>query len=112
MPADMLGFNSTTVLTDGRFLMFFRKRRITVPPVRSGSSATESRTEKQHLNARVVKLGTNYIVLDQNNTPLTKRYPEDTFSFVVASAKSTYEVFVRDGKKPSDAIIALANYLP
>lgn len=39
-------------------------------------------------NARVVKLGDNYIVLGQNNEPLTARYPADSFRYILDGARS------------------------
>ncbi|MFJ2618603.1 hypothetical protein [Glutamicibacter sp. NPDC087344] len=62
--------------------------------------------------ARVVKLGGNYIVLNEYNEPLTERYPADSFHFIVDGAKAAYRLATLDGKRPSDAIIALANYVP
>ncbi len=62
--------------------------------------------------ARVVKLGGNYIVLNEYNEPLTERYPVDGFNFIVEAAKSASQAAALVGKRPSDAIIALANYVP
>lgn len=62
--------------------------------------------------ARVVKLGDNYIVLGQNNEPMTARYPADSFRYITDGAKSAYQLATLDGKRPSEAIIALANYVP
>lgn len=62
--------------------------------------------------ARVVKLGDNYIVLGQNNEPLTTRYPADSFRYITDGAKSAYQLATLDGKRPSDGIIALATYVP
>ena len=61
-------------------------------------------------SARVVKLGENYIVLGPGNEPLSARYSADSFRFITDSAKSVLRIATRDGRTPSDAIIALANY--
>ncbi|WP_159609887.1 hypothetical protein [Glutamicibacter sp. JC586] len=60
--------------------------------------------------ARVVKLAGNYIVIDENDVPLSGRFPPEAFKLVVEYAKSAYRVAVGIGKRPDETVIALANY--
>lgn len=56
----------------------------------------------------MVKLADTDIVLGQNNEPLTARYPDDNFRYVLDGARSDYQLATLGGNKPRDAIIALA----
>lgn len=62
------------------------------------------------ITARVVKLAGNYIVIDENVVPLSGRFPPEDFKLVVEYAKSAYRAAVGIGRRPYEAVIALANY--
>lgn len=70
------------------------------------------RSVENREGVKVVQLQGNYIVLDENNSPLTKRYPIKDFRFVQESAKTVVKMSEITGQPPSDAIVALANYVP